>query len=281
MGTSTSTLGENKKMGRCNQVVNALKDLLDRCIRDSPSIKKVQLFSDLCVRQDKNSTILGILNMLATDHQVELEHVFSVRGQSYIPAHLAFGRVEKKLHREETILLCWQEMILLPSDYLNYFGTVRCTWPGLACIWHKRCGRQVSQTPTSVHDLTEAKRIIVRPAPVPVTVCSYYSALGEQRTWRAAHNLEVGGRSGLLFRPIEIISFQRMINARPRQPGEPLAVYKSELERLTTLALPWVHSCVKPAKKKDVAYLLHAIRVSIEVDHQAVHGPCTYPQTFN
>ena len=36
----------------------------------------------------------------------------------------------------------------------------------------------------------------------------------------------------------EVTSFQRMINARPRQPGEPLEVYKSELDRLTTLAFP-------------------------------------------
>ena len=36
----------------------------------------------------------------------------------------------------------------------------------------------------------------------------------------------------------EITSFQRMLNARPRQPGEPLQVYKSELSRLTTLAFP-------------------------------------------
>ena len=36
----------------------------------------------------------------------------------------------------------------------------------------------------------------------------------------------------------EITSFQRMVNARPRQPGEPLAVYKSELDRLTRLAFP-------------------------------------------
>ena len=36
----------------------------------------------------------------------------------------------------------------------------------------------------------------------------------------------------------EVISFQRMINARPRQPGEPLVVYKCELERLTRHAFP-------------------------------------------
>ena len=43
----------------------------------------------------------------------------------------------------------------------------------------------------------------------------------------------------------EVIAFQRMINSRPRQLGEPLVVYKSELERLTTRAFPLLDAAAR------------------------------------
>ena len=59
------------------------------------NIKKVQLFSDSCLGQTKNSSILVALGVFAQKHNLEIVHTFPVRGHSYMPADRAFGSVEK------------------------------------------------------------------------------------------------------------------------------------------------------------------------------------------
>ena len=51
--------------------------------------------------------------------------------------------------------------------------------------------------------------------------------------------------SKIFSRRDEVISFQRMISARPRQPGEPLQVYKSDFSHapLISVMLHWLQSC--------------------------------------
>lgn len=47
----------------------------------------------------------------------KLEHIFLVRGHSYIPPDQMFGHVEKELHRNE--------VLLTPGDYHKIFQNHR------------------------------------------------------------------------------------------------------------------------------------------------------------
>lgn len=89
-----------QELGRgANQVASALKDFIDRRLESAPHIRKVVLYSDSCIGQNKNYAVLGMLHILSTKHNVDMEHVFPIRGHSYMPADRAFGRVEKMLRR--------------------------------------------------------------------------------------------------------------------------------------------------------------------------------------
>ena len=164
-----------QEMGRgSNQVASALKDFLDRLLANAPGIKKVVLYSDSCIGQNKNFAVLGLLNMLATEHAIEIEHVFPVRGHSYMPADRAFGRVEKKLRRIEEILL--------PEQYFAEFAKV-----GHVHVhgqnWHaydikEAVDMSIKRPPP--FKISEARKLKISPAPSPVKVCVHYSSPGTE-----------------------------------------------------------------------------------------------------
>ena len=68
---------------RGHSYMPADQDFLDRRLTDK-TIKKVMLFSDSC-------TVLGVLAKLSVEHNVTMEHVFPVRGHSYMPANRALA----------------------------------------------------------------------------------------------------------------------------------------------------------------------------------------------
>ncbi len=79
-------------------------------------MKRIQLFSDSCVGQNKNFCVVTILSMFAARHNVHIEYIFPVRNHSYMLADCAFGRVEQILKKQ-------QEM-LLPSEYYDSYKEV-------------------------------------------------------------------------------------------------------------------------------------------------------------
>lgn len=89
-----------------NEVASALIHYL-QCLEDKiPSdVKVVRLFSDSAASQNKNSTVLGALcgYMQATSRWEKVEHIFPVRGHSFMPPDRVFGRVEKILRKKEII----------------------------------------------------------------------------------------------------------------------------------------------------------------------------------
>nr|XP_022908544.1 uncharacterized protein LOC111419891 [Onthophagus taurus] len=70
----------------------------------SRNIKNIRLFSDSCSSQNKNYTLLLSLLVLAWKYKLNVEWFFPERGHSYMPADRAFGILEKKLRKKESII---------------------------------------------------------------------------------------------------------------------------------------------------------------------------------
>ena len=72
---------------------------------DNIQHKKIVLFSDACGGQNKNYTVFAYLPTLSMQLDVDIWHVFSVRGHSYCQCDRNFGmysQKKKKLERMET-----------------------------------------------------------------------------------------------------------------------------------------------------------------------------------
>lgn len=78
--------------------------------------KILNLFSDSCSAQNKNkymiTTLLYYVNYKTTIFN-EVNHIFPVRGHSYMPPDRVFGRIEQKLRKKENIVS--------PNQYYDVF----------------------------------------------------------------------------------------------------------------------------------------------------------------
>lgn len=78
--------------------------------------KTLNLFSDSCSAQNKNkymiTTLLYYVNYKTTIFN-EVNHIFPVRGHSYMPPDRVFGRIEQKLRKKENIVS--------PNEYYEVF----------------------------------------------------------------------------------------------------------------------------------------------------------------
>lgn len=82
----------------------------------------LRLFSDSCSAQNKNKFIVGLLLNLVNKSNIfnEIEHIYPVRGHSYMPADRTFGRIEQELRRKSEIVS--------PAQYykvMQKFSTVK------------------------------------------------------------------------------------------------------------------------------------------------------------
>ena len=105
---------DNKKDS--NMVASALHYYFSTVARNELSeYTKLRLFSDSCYGQNKNINVLSMLFSLRKNvfSNLNIEYTFPVRGHSFLPADRVFGRLEKDIKRQETILL--------PSEYINIF----------------------------------------------------------------------------------------------------------------------------------------------------------------
>ena len=84
--------GSIKKEGNtvCNLLLYAIEEELKlRCY------DKIYLFSDSCGGQNKNYLVLKFLSLLSTHFQLEIQHLFPVRGHSYCQCDRNFGTYRK------------------------------------------------------------------------------------------------------------------------------------------------------------------------------------------
>lgn len=76
----------------------------------------LNLYSDSRFAQNKNQFVIALLlyyiNFTETIFK-KINHIFPVRGHSYMPPDQVFGRVEKCLRKKENIIS--------PNEYYNVF----------------------------------------------------------------------------------------------------------------------------------------------------------------
>lgn len=76
----------------------------------------VNLFSDSCSGQNKNqftmATLLCYINCKASI-LIQINHIFPVRGHSYMPPDRVFGRIEQEFKKKENIVS--------PNQYIEIF----------------------------------------------------------------------------------------------------------------------------------------------------------------
>lgn len=86
--------------------------LLDHFFKNylPPGIRKLYLFSDNCVAQNKSNAMIQFLHTVVASGRVgEIIHHFPEPGHSFLPCDRRFGPIEKLKRRTE--------MMYLPSDY--------------------------------------------------------------------------------------------------------------------------------------------------------------------
>lgn len=85
--------GELKKGG--NTISNFLLDAIEREFTLN-YYNKIYLFSDSCGGQNKNYLMMSFLSLLSQKFQIEIQHVFQVRGHSYCSCDRNFGMYGQK-----------------------------------------------------------------------------------------------------------------------------------------------------------------------------------------
>ena len=99
-----------------NEIVSCVIDFLKRIeSRYTGQTKKIMLFSDSCAAQNKNSAMIGALLHFVQNSETftTIEHIFPIRGHSYMPPDRVFGRMEKQLRRIE--------IITSPEEYYSIY----------------------------------------------------------------------------------------------------------------------------------------------------------------
>lgn len=109
----------------CNEIASGLFHYLSKLentlFDEGKNELILELFSDSCSSQNKNSTMMTVLIYFLEKSRVfkEIKHFFPIRGHSFMPPDRVFGRVEKEYRKREEILV--------PREYheiLKNHGTV-------------------------------------------------------------------------------------------------------------------------------------------------------------
>lgn len=100
----------------CSALVNFLNLLENKLKNENTPPTVLNLFSDSCSGQNKNqftmATLLFYINCKATIF-TKINHIFPVRGHSYMPPDRVFGRIEQVLRKKENIVS--------PKQYIDIF----------------------------------------------------------------------------------------------------------------------------------------------------------------
>jgi len=108
---------EGKFKKGANTVCNFLLDAIERELKLLDCYNKIYLFSNRCGGQNKNYFILSFLSLLSKKLQIEIQHVYPVRGHSYCSCDRNFslyGQKKKKIETIETV-----------EDYISIIKSVR------------------------------------------------------------------------------------------------------------------------------------------------------------
>jgi hypothetical protein len=82
-----------------------IKDFILREREKRPAIRKVQLWSDNCSYQNKNSYLSNVLLQLAIEHNLIIEQHFLVRGHTHLECDTVHAAIERRGRNEELHLM--------------------------------------------------------------------------------------------------------------------------------------------------------------------------------
>ena len=86
-----------------NSVASFLNHALKKKLIEFSNVKKMILLSDACGGQNKNSVMTSFCSWLARVYEVEVTHLFPVRGHSFGQCDRNFRLIKSKLKKVETI----------------------------------------------------------------------------------------------------------------------------------------------------------------------------------
>lgn len=133
------------------------------------NIKNIRVFSDSCSSQNKNYSVLLMLLVLAWKYKIYIEWYFPERGHSYMPADRAFGILEKKLRKCESILFPHEYDDLVKSVGTLYTVPRDCKWLN----WQEITKDMVKSNKT--FKITEAKHLTLDCATASIGLADSYS----------------------------------------------------------------------------------------------------------
>ena len=106
-----------------NETISFLKYYIDHFVH--PAVKTLYLFSDNCIGQNKNTTMVQFLSSLAISGRfTTIYHRFPERGHSYLPCDRNFAVVEKQ-KRNVSYLYLPEEWYSLTAKCSKNFEVVR------------------------------------------------------------------------------------------------------------------------------------------------------------
>lgn len=144
-----------------NEIASAIYDRL--CHTEySENVEEVRLVSDGCGGQNKNTSVVAMLSYWLTHdapkHIKTIQMIFPIVGHSYIPPDRVFGRIEKVIRKNDTIIR--------PEDYceiLKDFGNVIEHGKHTAIFDWKSSKNEIFKLTTYWHfQFNKAKRISIK-----------------------------------------------------------------------------------------------------------------------
>ena len=108
---------ENDGRKDSNSVCSFLKDFIKKYLSENPNFKKIVLFSDSAGGQNKNLTMVKFCTWISKTYNVNIAHVFPVRGHSYCQCDRNFGIYGRILKRKEKVQS--------PQEYLEIMRSAR------------------------------------------------------------------------------------------------------------------------------------------------------------
>ena len=102
-----------------NDVVSCLDHYFNSY--DLTEVDTLYLFSDLCGGQNKNSTVIHYLySLVKNGHFRRIQHIFPIRGHSFLPCDRDFGKTESKRKVER---------IYTPQQWMEVIHSAKKTKP--------------------------------------------------------------------------------------------------------------------------------------------------------
>lgn len=169
-----------------NTICSFVNHFVAEKMNEFPDLKKIIFFSDACGGQNKNMTVVMFSTWLANSLNIEIEHIFPVRGHSYNQCDRNFGRYAILLKSLETIETAEQYLNVMSSARKNPspFNVMMASF--LIEDWHTGLQSFLSKMPTCKKNrfgIQQYVKLHYSPHGV-ITTSRYYTASDQEYTFK-------------------------------------------------------------------------------------------------